>query len=270
MRVLCTVRGCGEELAREPKRWRCAKGHSFDVAKSGYVNLLQPQDRKSVHAGDSKATVAARRRLLDAGIARPLTDALPGLVPVGPVLDLGCGEGTHLASLAESHEAWGVDLSIPAIEAAAKRWPRASWLVVNADRTLPFADGSFACVLSITGRRNAPEMRRVIDAGGRAVVVVPGEKDLAELRSATQGEAKEVDRIERVSAELVGRFELERAESISSRVRLERERLADLAAITYRGARNRERERLDSLEALDVTLHWRVGVYRPVTGQGSL
>ncbi len=264
MRVLCTVRGCGEELVAEPKRWSCPKGHSFDVAKSGYVNLLQPQDRKSLDAGDTKETVAARRRLLDCGIAAPLTEALAKLVTKGPVLDLGCGEGTHLARIAETHEAWGVDLSIPAIEAAAKRHPHVTWLVLNADRSLCFPDASFGCVLSITGRRNAPEMRRVLRDDGRAIVVVPGENDLAELRAATQGEAREENRLERVAAELAGRFEPEEALSLSHRLRLDKERLADLAAMTYRGARHRERERLARLPELDVTMHWRVGVYRPV------
>lgn len=264
MRVTCTVRGCGADLEAGAKAWTCPRGHSFDVAKSGYVNLLQPQDRKSVDAGDSKDVVAARRRLFESGLMCPLTETLVELVArtTGSVLDLGCGEGTHIAAIAESRDAWGVDLSIPAIEAAAKCWPRGHWLVLNADRTLCFPDASVGCVLSITGRRNAPEMRRVLAPDGRAIVVVPGERDLAELRAATQADAREVDRLERVSTELAGRFDLLESREISRRATLTREQLADLAAITYRGARKREHDRLAALESLEATLHWRIGVFR--------
>lgn len=38
---ICPV--CGQPLFAEEKRYFCPKGHSFDRAKSGYVNLLQNQ-----------------------------------------------------------------------------------------------------------------------------------------------------------------------------------------------------------------------------------
>ena len=34
-----------EDRVRDGARWACAKGHSFDVARSGYLSLLQPQDQ---------------------------------------------------------------------------------------------------------------------------------------------------------------------------------------------------------------------------------
>src|SRR5205823_563284 len=50
--LLCTVRGCREPLRRDDRRYVCARGHSFDLAKSGYLNLLQAQDRRSASPGD--------------------------------------------------------------------------------------------------------------------------------------------------------------------------------------------------------------------------
>src|SRR5262249_36509146 len=155
----------------------CPRGHSFDLAREGYLNLLQVQDRRSSSPGDSKEAVAARRRLLDGGFGRPLLDPLLALVaeispPRGSaVLDVGCGEGTFLAAVAERFrlEGAGVDISTPAIEAAAKRHPGLQWVVANADRGLPFSDGSFRVVMTIAGRRNAPELRRVLEPGGRLI-----------------------------------------------------------------------------------------------------
>ena len=80
----------------------CANDHSFDVARSGYVNLLQPQDRRSPRPGDSPQALGARRRVLQ-GVEAPLVDAIVdtlSLTEHDVVLDVGCGEGHHLAAIA--------------------------------------------------------------------------------------------------------------------------------------------------------------------------
>ena len=70
------------------------------------------------------------------------------------VLDAGCGDGFYLGTLARQigFEAHGVDISIPAVDAAARRYLECEWVVANADRFVPYADNSFSIVLSITAR----------------------------------------------------------------------------------------------------------------------
>src|SRR5580658_9862225 len=97
--LLCTVRNCHLALAREQSRLICPRGHSFDVARSGYVNLLQPQDRRSKQPGDTRKAVAARRRLHDRGVTEPLLLAIAKIAAASPedtVLDAGCGDGYYL------------------------------------------------------------------------------------------------------------------------------------------------------------------------------
>ena len=72
--LLCPVRECHLPLVREDRRVFCPRAHSFDVARSGYLNLLQPQDRRSKQPGDTTEAVAARRRLHDLGVTAPLLD----------------------------------------------------------------------------------------------------------------------------------------------------------------------------------------------------
>jgi len=55
--LACSVRGCGLPLTRRDRALVCSAGHAFDIARSGYINLLQPQDRRSLVAGDSKTAV---------------------------------------------------------------------------------------------------------------------------------------------------------------------------------------------------------------------
>ncbi|MBZ5607113.1 MAG: methyltransferase domain-containing protein [Acidobacteriia bacterium] len=187
--LLCPVRNCHMPLRRAERRLLCPRGHSFDVARSGYINLLQPQERRSKHPGDTAAAVAARRRLQDRGVTEPLLRAIAEMLAARPsdiVLDAGCGDGFYLGSLARQtgFDAHGVDISTPAVDAAARRYPECEWIVANADRFLPYADRSFSIVLSITARMNAGEFRRVLRDGGGLLVAIPAPEDLVELRGA--------------------------------------------------------------------------------------
>ena len=257
--LLCPVRNCRQPLERAGRSYRCANRHSFDVARSGYVNLLQPQDRKSKSPGDTAEAVAARRRFFEGGHVQPLVDAIVRALPLGAgdaLLDVECGEGHHLEAFRAAYgvEGWGVDISVPAIELAAKKYRQCGWVVANADRFLPFADGAFAAVTSITARMNPEEFRRVLAPGGALLVVLPGADDLIELREAVLGEGVERDRVERTRAAFAPLFTLERHETLRHTAALGREAMHDVMASSYRGLRTRERERLENLQPMQVTL----------------
>ena len=265
--ILCTVRNCLSPLVRSERRYVCANGHSFDVARSGYVNLLQPQDRRSKNPGDTAEAVAARRRFFDNGFVQPLVEAIVRALPLREgkaLLDAGCGEGHHLAAFRSAYgvTAYGVDISVPAIELAARRYRDCQWIVANADRFLPFADHSLAAVTSITARLNPDEFRRVLAPGGTLLVALPGPDDLIELREAVQGEGFERDRVERTVATFVAHFALERHETLRHVTRLDPAAMIDVMSSSYRGLRTRERERLEQLHAMDVTLSRDLLVFR--------
>ncbi|HEV7241271.1 MAG TPA: methyltransferase domain-containing protein [Thermoanaerobaculia bacterium] len=264
MVLVCTVRYCRMPLVRREGQYVCANHHSFDVARSGYVNLLQPQDRRSKNPGDNADAVEARRRFYERG--DPLVDAIVRAFPVeGALLDVGCGEGSHLAAFRRAYdvEAWGVDISVPAIELAARTHRDCEWVVANADRFLPFADASFDAVLSITARMNADEFRRVLRPNGALLVVIPGAEDLVELREAVQGERVERDRVERTIAAFASHFALERRETLRHVARLDRAAMIEVMSSSYRGLRTRERARLEQLDETDVTLARDLLLFRP-------
>jgi 23S rRNA (guanine745-N1)-methyltransferase len=272
MILACTVRGCGAPLTRLEREYACARGHHFDTARSGYVNLLQPQDKRSLEPGDTREAVEARRALLDEGFGSALTEKLvevvehAGIAPGSSVADLGCGEGTHLAAVVEQFglDGCGVDISVHAAEAAARRHSAITWVVANADRTLPFADACLALVMSVDGRRNADEIARVLTPTGSFVIAVAAEDDLVELREAVLGAAHAPDRSAGVIAEMGARFELVERTLARETRSFDALGLSRLAASTYRCGRERERAKLAELERLDVTtshhvLHFRRG-----------
>jgi 23S rRNA (guanine745-N1)-methyltransferase len=271
--LLCPVRGCRQPLRAADRRLVCARAHAFDVARTGYVNLLQPQDRRSRHPGDSAEAVRARARRRAAGTERELVEAVARLVAAGrgdAVLDVGCGDGAHVAAVAArtSCEGHGLDISVAAIEAAARTHPGLSWVVANADRALPYADGSFRAVLSVTARLNAAEFQRVLREDGQLIVVVPAPDDLIEVRAAVLGEGRERDRTPHVREACAPFFALERREQLRGRERLDAAAVADVLTASYRGLRRSQRARVASLGALDVTLAREALIFRRAATAG--
>jgi 23S rRNA (guanine745-N1)-methyltransferase len=254
--LVCPVRDCGLALARDGRRVVCARGHSFDAARSGYFNLLQPQDRRSKQPGDTADAVAGRRRLHDLGVTQALLDAIENLAaPVrgDVVLDAGCGDGSYLGTLAQKigFDAHGVDISTAAIDAAARRYPTCEWIVANADLALPFADRSFSLVLSITARMNSSEFRRVLQEDGRLLVAIPAPDDLIELR----GPGRE--RVTRTVETFARDFQLMEQRRVSTAAELDADAVRDVLHAIYRPLRTKP------VEAMRVTFSLDLLLFRP-------
>ncbi len=260
--LACSVRGCHQPLTRGADAYVCDRGHSFDIARSGYLNLLQPQDRRSRAPGDAAAALDARARLLAAGIGTTIlagfverAAAALGAQTDAVTLDLGCGTGEALERLAVASGVGGIgiDISVDAIDRAARRAPALTWLVANADRRLPIRDASVGLVLSLNARRNPPECARVLAPDDRLLVAVPAPDDLIELRTLVQGAGTERDRADAVVEEHAPFFDLTARARLDERHTLDGPALRDLLAGTYRGAR-RSQQGHEGLDALEVTL----------------
>ena len=183
----------GEPLSQADTCWRCPAGHSFDVARQGYLHLLPVQNKRSLDPGDSKDMVAARRRFLNAGFYQPIAEAVGQAVTTSTAntkplacLDAGCGEGYYLRQLAASNMDMalalvGVDISKWATLAAAKQDKRPRWLV-GSNANLPVLSGTLGCVLCLFGFPVYSEFARVLKPGGMLIQADAGTDHLRELR----------------------------------------------------------------------------------------
>jgi 23S rRNA (guanine745-N1)-methyltransferase len=251
--LLCPVRDCHLALTREERRMHCPRGHSFDVARSGYINLLQPQERRSKKPGDTAAAVAARRRLHDRGVSGPMLRAIAEILGASQsdhILDAGCGDGFYLGSLARATgcAGHGVDISIPAVDAAARCYPECEWIVANADRFVPYSDRSFSIALSITARMNSGEFRRVLNPAGRLLVALPAPEDLIELRGAGR------DRVDRTLEMFGERFTIADRRRVTSTADLDASGVEDVLVSVYRPMRPKAAEAMRLTFSLDLLL----------------
>ena len=270
--LACPVRDCGLLLESLGRHYACARGHSHDVARSGYVNLLQPQDRRSPNAGDSAAVVRARAALLEAGVGRAqhraVIDWAARIVeskrePV--VVDLGFGTGDVLMALAATHAgcAIGIDLSAAAADYAARLSQQSLWVVANADRRLPLLEGCVDVIVSVHGRRNPEECHRVLARDGQLIVAVPAADDLIELREAVQGRGIARPRDADLVAEYAPRFVDRERFTVRERLMLTAETLRNLLRATYRGGRSSAAARIAALDTLTVTTASDIVLFEP-------
>ena len=266
MKLLCPV--CGAALNRVEKTWRCAVGHSFDIARQGYVNLLPVQQKHSLHPGDTREQVASRREFLKAGFYEPIADTLvrtaTELGCAGPVLDVGCGEGYYSTRLtaALGAELVGVDISKEAVRFAAAQHKDALWLCATAAK-LPVADGAVGTLTSLFALTVPGEFRRVLRRDGYFLQVLAAEDHLLGLKSIIYPELvfKEKDTVPREPG-----FELVKSVPIRFPFTVEGSQVGNLLSMTphvYRIDREGA-QRLEQTRRLTDTASCVLNVYRPL------
>lgn len=185
--LTCPV--CGHDLTPDERGLRCARGHTFDVAREGYAGLLTGATPPGT--GDSKEMVADRLRFQRAGhydpigrvLAQTLAEHLRAPAPL--IADIGGGTGHYLAQVLQAlPHAVGltVDASKWAARKAARIHERGGAVTADAWRGLPLRAASTDALLNVFAPRDAEEFHRVLHSDGVLVVVTPATDHLAELR----------------------------------------------------------------------------------------
>jgi 23S rRNA (guanine745-N1)-methyltransferase len=229
--LACPV--CGEGLARHDAALRCPRGHAFDLARQGYVNLLAGD--VPARLGDTAQMVAARADFLAAGHYAPVTAALTAAVGGAQrVVDVGAGPGHHLAAVVEAapgRRGLALDASKHAARRAARAHPRVEAAVADVWRGLPLRDGSVDAVLDVFAPRHGSEFARVLAPGGSLVVVTPTGRHLAELSAPLGLLAVDERKQERLDRELGGHFAEQGRDELEFVMTLDREAVGLLVAM---------------------------------------
>jgi 23S rRNA (guanine745-N1)-methyltransferase len=264
---------CGEGLAEADGSLRCPAGHSFDVARQGYVNLVPGR-------ADTPEMVEAREEFLGAGHYRGLSEALAEEAAAaatrgtheaagGVVVDLGAGTGHHLAAVLEAlpdRRGIAIDVSPAALRRAARSHPRAAAIGADAWKPLPLGDEIAGIVLSVFAPRNAPEMARILAADGVLLAVTPTTRHLHELVGPLGLLSVPDDKEDRLDAQLGSHFDLTGRHPIEHAMFLTRDESAQIVRMGPSAWHVDERglaERLAALpDPLTVTASVTVSAYR--------
>ena len=279
--LACPV--CDEVLAIGVTAATCPNGHTFDRARSGYLNLLLSNKKQSAEPGDSPAMLQSRRAFLQGGFydhmadaaSRAVADALAGRSAV-QVADFGCGEGFFTARLhraltasaSASCTCYGIDIARQGIKMAAAGDRHVTWMVASLHRS-PFQPQSLDAALSIFAPIDAADVRRIVRDDGALVTVTPGPDHLDALRGLIYQTVKPHSE---TPALMAGDILFER--KASTRVRYpivvdSPAQIMHLLAMTpyYWNINQGTHARIEAQSRLELTVDAYVTVFRPAGGQ---
>lgn len=238
----------------------CSRGHTANIARQGYVSLLGRHS--GTHTADSAAMIAARERILGAGLFEPVASAVtevassPEISGVeGAVVDLGSGPGYYLERVLEAvpeRVGIAVDNSKYAARRAARCHPRAGAVVADVWEGLPLASGSAALVINVFAPRNGEEIERILAPGGVLLTVTPDQDHLGELAGPLSMISIDSDKERRLRETLGPLAEDMDSRPLSWQMNLSRSEVADLFAM----GPNAGRLEPESLEAALDTLEY--------------
>lgn len=223
--LACPV--CGADIHTVAPSVACTAGHSFDLARQGYVSFLSGR----AVAGDPAEMVAARDRFLSAGHYSGIADAVAAAVPGSAriCVDVGGGTGYYLSRIVEARPGLVglvLDTSKAALKRAARAHERVAAAAADAWSSLPLRSASVDAVLSIFAPRNPDETARVLVPGGVIVVVTPTARHLSELVAAV-GLVRVDERKEERLARQLEAFDAIASSSIEYSVALSRSEAID-------------------------------------------
>ena len=253
---------CGEELGLGPAVARCARGHSFDVARQGHLNLLggaQPAN------ADTAAMLAARGRVLGSGVFDPLANLVAQHARgARRVLEVGSGTAHYLRRcLADDPLARGValDVSSAAGKTAARADPRIAAVVADVWAPLPLLDHVLDAVVCVFAPRNFAEFARVLREDGRLLVLTPNPGHLAALREHHGLLGIEPDKQQRLLAAAAEFFDLRSTSRLRVPAELSAALAGDVIAMGPKAFHHPDPPHDDVSDHLDATLR----VFTPIT-----
>lgn len=208
-KLICPL--CRTPLHREENALVCnnaERRHCYDLARSGYVNLLPPGKEKNSHTGDDRGMIAARTRFLDKGhyfaISKRVAELTASSVTDDnnrlTVIDCGCGEGYHTCNILKTLSGASIDADMIAFDASkhgcdrgSKRAFSGGYSPKNTDGcravfsvgnifAMPVKDGIADAVISMFAPIPGAEASRCLNKGGILAVISAGERHLFELR----------------------------------------------------------------------------------------
>lgn len=263
---------CADPLSLQARTANCPRGHAYDLAKQGYLNLL-PSASTGIE-GDSAEMIEARSTFLAGGFYAPIRDALIAATADagGLIVEVGAGTAYYLSGVVAAHPdrtGLALDVSRYAARRAAKVDPeRIGSVICDAWKELPVQDGAAKVVIDVFAPRNAPEMARILAPGGSLLVVTPNQAHLSELVGVLGMVRVDEEKERRLAESLAGSFEQVGSESVEVVMALDHAAVERLVTMTPSARHLRVEELAERIavlgEVVEVTLSVTLSSWRAV------
>ena len=260
---------CAEALTHRDGSVVCTAGHTFDLARQGYLNLL---GRAVPANADTAEMVAARDRFLSRGWYAALAEGLEEILrsrPAGLWVEVGAGTGYYLAYVLRRLGGRGVavDVSPAASRRAARAHDQLGAIVADVWGRLPIRDAAAEAVLCVFAPRNPAEFARILRPDGALVIVSPQPDHLTELRGPLGLLDIEADKQDRISRTLADLFTAAESVECRYRVSLDAASVIDLVSMGPNAFHHDHRRLAAQVAALDppieVTVAVAISAWRP-------
>ncbi|MER2490968.1 putative RNA methyltransferase [Catenovulum sediminis] len=265
-------------LTQHNNSLQCDAGHTFDIAKQGYVNLLPVQNKRSKQPGDDKLMVNARREFLQSGayqfISQALNEQILKMISDMPsdqqainILDAGCGEGYYLRQLQKCLHQHNIkanfyasDISKDAILSAAKQDKHACYFVAS-NKALPIQNERLSHILCLFGFPTFACFADKLAPDGYIFLLESAEKHLIELRELIYPQIAPFKLNHYPQAQAAG-LQWVAETTHTQQVMLNAQQIAQLMYMTPHGHRAsvEKKSLIEKLDSLDITIDIRIRI----------
>ena len=275
MNTLLVCPKCMGDLIKQDKCLKCTSGHTYDIAKQGYVNLLLGN---ASNTGDDKEMCRSRHEFHSMNYYRCLAEGLAEIcldLGLERIIDAGCGEGYYIRTIRDIYlskgksilSLCGIDLAKEAISIGAKcekvipEDSRIEYAVAGIF-DMPVADNCADCVLSVFAPVPDAEAHRVLVDGGYMIVVAPGEKHLEGLKRVIYDSVYDNE----ISDKTYGGFERVSVHMAEDIITVEGANIKNLFHMTpyYWKTSESDSKKLDGLSELTTKIEFIITIYKKI------
>ncbi len=266
---------CNKRLYIGNNSYVCDNKHTYDVSKYGYINLLLANHFHSLHPGDDKEMVIARKEFFKYDKYKILKIELLGILSKyckdkTILSDIGCGEGYYTNYLHEKLlqsfdiTTIGMDISKYAIIEASKdsnkkNLKNIKYVIANINR-LPLIDSTCDILLNCFAPIDGREFYRVLKDEGLYIRVLPGKNHLFGLKKVLYQNTYYNEKKE----EKLNGFVLEDEIDIEDTIKLTHDEIISLFKMTpyYYKSSKESLSKLEELQYLETEISFNIRIYK--------
>ncbi len=259
---------CKNKLIKDHHSYKCCNNHTYDIAKTKYVNLLLNPDKATNYPGDSKDSLIARKAFLDQGYYDVISDTINQYILTHSslplqILDLGCGQGYYTNRMKQQlnndeNIYYGLDISKEAINMATKYTKDIHWIVGNS-KNVPILDSSMDIICALFTVVNVNELKRCLKKDGYIIHVTANQNHLIEIKELIYEEIKL-----KSNEHILLPFNVRESFNLVKNVTIKNhDDLLNLLKMTphYYHIKKERRNVLDNISSMDITIDIQITIY---------